>query len=402
MSLRAALLIACGALAPVSALAAPGGDVARARTLDQQGVRAYREERYNDAIRFFEEARRLGGPPSEIWNVAKCHVRLDEPEEAAKSIEEYLALRGLSPADRVEADQQLRELQHRHSTLTVTSSPPGASVYLEGHRWAGVTPATIDVPPGEHKVTVEQAGYEPSERSITAKYGRAVIVDAPLERSSSAPSVVPPPAPRAAEVPAVGARRAQPHRLVLGAAIGVELPRFGSVGGGAAAAAFLSAAYVAVDASRLVVTLGARASLVGDTWGNTIGAPSTATNCGAAIPTEESATAFSAFLDGGAAWRATPRWRLGGDLGLGIATYAISEGGGDLFVPTCRPSPGVKPVLRLGLEASYSISRELRLVLAPFMLEVQPAFDGARSTPKDASGAWLRFAAGLGLAFDLL
>src|SRR5271155_3131741 len=118
-SLAALLLASRGA-------AASDQDLERARVLDQQGVRAYREERYNDAIRFFEEALRLGGPPSEIWNIAKCHVHMDEPEEGAKFIEQYLDQKGLSAGDRAEAEQQLHEIQHRHSTLTVSSSPPGA------------------------------------------------------------------------------------------------------------------------------------------------------------------------------------------------------------------------------------------------------------------------------------
>src|SRR5277367_3097292 len=134
---RRALFVSCAfylSLVPLPALASEQ-DLARARVLDQQGVRAYREERYNDAISFFEEARKLGGPPSEIWNIAKCHVHMDEPEEGAKFIEEYLDQKGLSAADRAEAEQQLREIQHRHSTLTVSSSPAGATVYLEGHKW---------------------------------------------------------------------------------------------------------------------------------------------------------------------------------------------------------------------------------------------------------------------------
>ena len=98
--------------------------------------------------------------------------------------------KGLSAGDRAEAEQQLHEITHRHSTLTVASSPAGATVYLDGHRWAGVTPATIDIPPGDHKVTIELAGHDPLDRSITAKFGRAVIVDARLSRNDSAPSSV--------------------------------------------------------------------------------------------------------------------------------------------------------------------------------------------------------------------
>src|SRR5271168_4493569 len=103
MFARPALFVFCIGLVPLPALASDQ-DLARARVLDQQGVRAYREERYNDAIRYFEEARKLGGPPSEIWNIAKCHVRMDEPEEGAKYIEEYLSQKGLSAADRTGAE----------------------------------------------------------------------------------------------------------------------------------------------------------------------------------------------------------------------------------------------------------------------------------------------------------
>ncbi len=74
-SSRALRLVACVAFAAAlvslsRGAAAASEDLERARLLDQQGVRAYKEERYNDAIRFFDEAFRLGGPPSELWNIA--------------------------------------------------------------------------------------------------------------------------------------------------------------------------------------------------------------------------------------------------------------------------------------------------------------------------------------------
>ncbi|MDF2695457.1 MAG: Thiol-disulfide isomerase, partial [Labilithrix sp.] len=67
-------------------------ELARARALDREGAKAYGEGRYNDAIRYFEEAYRLGGPAFELWNVAKCHLRLDQPEQAAEMLERYLSL----------------------------------------------------------------------------------------------------------------------------------------------------------------------------------------------------------------------------------------------------------------------------------------------------------------------
>jgi hypothetical protein len=392
--------IAC--LAFASAPAAADQDLARARVLDQQGVRAYREERYNDAIRFFEEALKVGGPPSEIWNIAKCHVHMDEPEEGAKYIEEYLGQSGLSPADRAEAEQQLHEIQHRHSTLSVASTPSGATVYLEGHRWAGVTPASIDIAPGDHKITVEAAGYYPVERSITAKFGRAVIVDARLSKNDRAPSNPAPAERAAAQGDATAHARQAAHRLELAAEIGIEVPRYGSIGGSATAAGYFSGAYVALDDRNLVVTLGLAAMLTGDTWSDSAGPqyPNTNANCGSSIPADGSATAFSAFLEGGAAWRGSPRWRIGGNVGLGIATYSVGEAGRDVFVPTCRPSPGVEPAVHFDGVASYAFSRDLRLLLSPVVLEFQPAFGGTSNAPRDATGLWIRYSAAAGLAFD--
>lgn len=382
-----ALLVARGA-------SAAGEDLARARVLDQQGVRAYREERYNDAIHFFEEALKLGGPPSEIWNIAKCHVRMDEPEEAVKSIQEYLEQKGLSAADRAEAEQQLHEIERRHSMLTVASSPAGGLVYVDGKRWPGLTPATIDVAPGEHKVVVELAGYEPLERTVTAKLGRAVIVEGSLAKTD---------APSPARPEAYDPKRLQrAHRLTLGAEIGISMPEYGSIGGNVGPAGYLSAAYVAYDDPRLVVTVGAAMTFTADSWSNTSGLPNTNPNCENPIPSDDTATALSGFVQGGAFWRALPGWRLGGDLGVGFATYSVGEAGRDVFVPTCHPSSGVKPAFHIDAVASYAFSSEFRVLLAPVVLELQPAFDGASRTPRDATGLWLRWGAAAGLAFDLL
>ena len=72
-------------------------DLGRARLLDHQGARAFKEGRYNDAILYFDEAYKLGAPSSELWNIARCHLKLDEPAEASKALERYLAETDLRP-----------------------------------------------------------------------------------------------------------------------------------------------------------------------------------------------------------------------------------------------------------------------------------------------------------------
>lgn len=157
-------------------------DVESARELDQSGVRAFKEGRFGDAARFFRAAYRKGGPSSELWNLARCDERLDEPERAAKSIEEYLLLRDLAPADRSEAERELRALNSRTSMLTVTTVPSGAVVVIDDHQTAGPTPLTVDVAAGAHSLTIRHDGYAPETRPFEARYGRAVIVSLDLER----------------------------------------------------------------------------------------------------------------------------------------------------------------------------------------------------------------------------
>lgn len=123
-------------------------DIDAARDLDQQGVRAFREARWADALRYFRASYRLGGPSSEVWNIARCRERLDDAEGAAAAIDQYLALRDLSPQDRAEAEREVQGLRARGSTLTVTTNPAGAVLTIDGRQTAGPTPVSVEVLPG--------------------------------------------------------------------------------------------------------------------------------------------------------------------------------------------------------------------------------------------------------------
>jgi PEGA domain-containing protein len=158
-------------------------NVAAARELDQEGVRSFREGRYTDAARYFGAAYHFGGPSSELWNIARSRERLDDPEGASRAIDEYLAQRDLSPADRAEAEREGRALRARPSVLTVTTSPAGALVTVDGKPAAGPTPLSIEIAPGSHTVSVRYGGYAPETRPLEAHFGRAVIISLDLART---------------------------------------------------------------------------------------------------------------------------------------------------------------------------------------------------------------------------
>jgi PEGA domain len=405
-SLAAAILIA---LAGTAVAAPKDEEVARARVLDQQGVRAYKDGRYNDAIRYFSEAFKLGGPASELWNIAKCHLRLDEPDQASDAYDRYLMQTGLTPQDKAEAREELEELRRRRSILTVASAPSRATVFVDGKRSepAGTTPFSVQLAPGSHKIEIEQTGYKPYTKEVEAKYGRAIIVDAQLEKDPNQPA---PPPPAGGRGPVAPQERAEkpapadlggPKRFTAKAELGVVFSKLGSVSEGGRVAFAVSGAYWFVDTQRWAIGAGVLVHVTGDAWSNTIAAPITGPGCTSSITNAETATEIAGYAIGALAYRVAPRLRVGADAGLGLAGYSVGAVGGDVFYPTCQPSTGAQVAARLGVEASYAFLPFLRGVVTPLALQVHPSYSGVRGSPIDATGAWVRLGLGLGVAIDL-
>ena len=359
--------------------------------LDQQGAKAYADGRYNDAIRYFEEAHRLGGPPFELWNIAKCHVRLDQPEQAASMLERYLATPTLPAEDREEATQQLETLRKRPSTITIASVPTGATVTVDGRapEGGGKTPTSFTVQPGPHLIAIRHPSYAAYTQTFDARYGRAIILDVPLSNDARQP---PPENPYGTTD--------EIKRVALRGDLGIMLPRYGSVGGTAQATLTASGAYRFADVGATTFAAGAMMLLTGDSWENTIAAPSVVPPCGA-LNEPNSATALSFFLMGSAGWEIVPRLRAHALAGLGVAAYFAGDLGGNVFVPACNPSPGARPAIMFGGQIDYAITSMVRLSALPIVLQLQPAFDGTRSTPIDTSGVWMRATFALGAGVDL-
>lgn len=365
-------------------------DLARARVLDKEGAKAYADGRYNDAIRYFEEAYRLGGPPFELWNIAKCHVRLDQPEQAAEMLERYLATPKLPAEDREEATQQLDALRKRPSALTIASVPAGAAVTVDGQVPAegGKTPTSLTVQPGSHTIVLSHPKYATYSQTFEAKYGRAIILEVPLRKDGKSP---PPTNPYGT---------GEIRRISLRGDLGIMIPRYGSIGGAVHPTLAASAAYRFVDVGATTFAVGAMFLLTGDSWDNTVAADQIVPPCGR-LTGSRSATALSMFATGSAGWEVIPRLRVHALTGVGLAAYFADDLGGDVFVPACSPSPGARPAFMLGSRIDYALTPLVRLSALPVLLQFQPSFEGARSTPLDASGVWMRATIAIGAGVDL-
>lgn len=356
-------------------------DLARARELDALGARAYRDGRAREALLLFTEAYRAGGPSVELWNVARCHQRLDEPDDAAAVLERYLGADDLSSADRAEATRELADLRRRSSLLVVDASQSGADVAIDGKR-VGVAPLAESVGPGRHLVRLDQGGRV-TERTVEAAAGRTVVV-----RGEAAEAGTPTPAD-----PAAAARA----RVELDLQGGVYAHVLGAVAGRVGAGGTLGAK-LALARGDLAPFVFARAELFELGWSTS--APERPI-VGCILPDRYQATALGASGGAGLAWDVARTVRTAIELGAGAETLSLAKGGGDVLTPSCDPSPGVVPTFGARASVSFATFPGGRAVLTPLAFAMHPAYDDARQTPRDATGVWIRVGANLGITYDL-
>lgn len=362
---------------------APAADTLdSARVLDNEGARAYTEGRFADAARLFSEAFDAGGPAFELWNVARCELKLDRPEEAEATLVRYLAIAELPPKDRAQAEAQLAELRNRRSRVVVTTQPAGATVVLDGEPVDERTPVSFDVAAGSHEIEIRRDGASTVTHRIEARLGRAILLTerGGEERRGPAPDPY---------------GRSTGTSVIARALFLVGFPRYGGVGGAAHVGGLLRAGVVFPASSRFALGAGLSGTITRAVWQNTA-APSPLPG-GCELGGELSAIASSAFLEANGALQITRALTFAPHVGVGVAALSSTSTGGELFAPSCAASYGAQPAMLLSpdLELALGVAR---FVVSPLSLQLHPAFDGAEAA---AGGAWLRFSMGLGVGVDL-
>jgi len=366
-------------------------ELARARFLDQQGVRAFAEGRFRDAMALFGASYRAGGPPTELWNVARCQLKLDNPEDARRTLEEFLERKDLGDSDRADGRRLLDEIERRPSTFVVASTPAGATVNVDG-RALGITPFASTLAPGAHEVKVERAGAGSTTRHVEARDGRAIVISVDLQTDAEPPQHAHP-------------RAEREHRF--SAELGL-LGVLSSLGGTAvvegSASPEISAGFTPFSFQRFRVGFGLRFRLSFDQWSTSSGisnAPPATATC--TPPSDYSAVETLAMPTVFGAWRASRFVTIGARVGFGAAIYASGAPiGGDLFAASCVFGGSLAPDGYAALDVSLRMNDTFRVVFFPATIDLHPSYVGARNDNViDASGPWVRLATGVALAVDL-
>jgi len=142
----------------------------QAKAKYQQGVEAYRAERYADAVRSFLEADAISPSAALSYNIARAYEKLSDDAQTLRWYRNYLRL---SPqaANRVEVEGYVKALSAALAKkgiqqLTVLSTPAGATVAIDGHP-LGVTPLTVELPPGAHNALLSSRGFADAASDFT-------------------------------------------------------------------------------------------------------------------------------------------------------------------------------------------------------------------------------------------
>ncbi len=174
-------------------------DIAKAKELFGAGQKFYKQGEYPDAIAKFEEANVIRPHPVIIFNIAKCYEQMGETAKSMRAYRDYLRL---SPdaKDKESVSDSIANLGRRLKDkgvqqLMVFADPPNARIEVDG-KHLGISPASIELTAGAHKVVVRAQGFETNERTYTMSISQAQELTIPPLKAGATP-----PIPQAGDVP---------------------------------------------------------------------------------------------------------------------------------------------------------------------------------------------------------
>jgi len=128
----------------------------------EEGVEAYKDQRYADAVRLFLEADALSPSAALSYNIARAYEKLADDAQTLRWYRNYLRLNPQA-ANATEVQGYVRSLSAKLAKqgiqqLTVVTSPAGATVAIDGTA-LGVSPLTVELRPGRHSAQVSLRGF---------------------------------------------------------------------------------------------------------------------------------------------------------------------------------------------------------------------------------------------------
>jgi hypothetical protein len=193
------LALASTLVTPVYAQPAPEGGPStsaaateRARKLHFEAARLFDEGKFPQAYVAFVAAWAIKKHPSIAGNLADCEVALGKYRDAAEHFRYIVkdTSGDAKPADKRRAQERLDDVAKRIGALSVTVTPSGAELALDGAP-LGKAPLAdaVFVDPGQHTLEGQREGYLPSQVTFTVTAGSSQ----PVKLALATKEVSPPP-----------------------------------------------------------------------------------------------------------------------------------------------------------------------------------------------------------------
>ncbi len=155
--------IACMTLLLFSHPVLAGDTAETAKEVYDHGIELFKKNDYMGAMAEFQAAYAQKPHYSVLYNIAQCHVMVENNEEALKTFEMYLVQGGdFIDADRRKlVEDEIERLQGLLCPMSLEISPDGAAILLDGNEM-GKSPYTkIEyLNPGQHTLIVQKSGFK--------------------------------------------------------------------------------------------------------------------------------------------------------------------------------------------------------------------------------------------------
>lgn len=159
----------------------------RAESLKLAAMAKYQARDFEEAARLFLQAHQLHPRPAFLFNAARCRDKQGRYVEALQLLERFTAEERSQPrrrrALRFQRGVERRALK-THARLSVSSDPPGATVFADGSPGPeGKTPRVLWLSKGKHEVRGELEGRAPASQGVDLSAGglhRVTLVLEPL------------------------------------------------------------------------------------------------------------------------------------------------------------------------------------------------------------------------------
>jgi hypothetical protein len=172
-------LAACLVTALAFLISAPPEAFAQAREHFLRGQTAYKQGKYELAIREWEKAYRLEKRPRIQYNLALAYERIARLDDAIVAMEKFVE--SADPEDPAYADAtaRLASLKERLmlTGIKITGGVEGSLILVDGQKW-GLTPRPdrIPVKPGAHTILIRHDGYSDFVSNVVVPAGQEVAV----------------------------------------------------------------------------------------------------------------------------------------------------------------------------------------------------------------------------------